>query len=234
MYKVEVECQHLFVPLMDEHGPGIGLMRTIELPFAPTSDLTICGKQLDTAPGPAGITLTDITWDMDREVFLATCTRVAVDFPIAIIPGELQSWVDLGWRFGSHEETYDTEAAEQPETLPPLTSPDTDNDETMNRWLTERPAKRPPAFNLLLKAMVRTMAKLLNNWDVAYAIDKTQMFFTDRQLKDDSSAAADRWRKARSAFQGLSPQQKFAWRDRVMRKYPHIKQFVLGLQSGHG
>lgn len=228
MHKVEVEFRHIFTPLMDEHGAGISLLRTIELPFVPTSELAVYSREFDPTPVPVGLVLKEIVWDMDRQVFLAKSSLIDSGLPIAMIPHELKSWIDLGWRFGSHDETYDPEPSEKPTNLPSLAPPEIEDDEVMDRWPMERPAKRPAEFNLLLKAMVRTMAELFNNSDVAYAVYKTQMFFSEEQLKENRSAATDRWRKAWSDFHDLASEQQLAWRDRVMRRHPHIVQFVAG------
>jgi hypothetical protein len=43
---------------------------------------------------------------------------------------------------------------------------------------TMKPADRPDYFNHLLDAVVRKMAELHDNWSVAYAMDKTKMYFS--------------------------------------------------------
>ena len=46
MFKLELDMHLKWVPPMEEHGPGIILTRTIELPFAPTSGLHLFGTRI--------------------------------------------------------------------------------------------------------------------------------------------------------------------------------------------
>jgi hypothetical protein len=167
-----------------------------------------------------GFKLEDVTWDLDRQMFFATTSLTSQDFPIADIPVLIRDWIDRGWQLGSYEDTYEEELEEQTDLL--LTEPVTDgpieDEEVANRWPTMSPRSRSPAFNRFLQALAREMARLFNNWSVAYAIDQTKTFFTEKQLEGNKSRAATRFRDAQFAFERMTFDQKYDWREKMLRK----------------
>jgi hypothetical protein len=72
VFKVEIDFVVTFVPPMSQHSRGITLTRAIELPFHPSRDVNIFGRDLmEDGSEPMGIKFKDIIWDMDRQVFFA-------------------------------------------------------------------------------------------------------------------------------------------------------------------
>ena len=94
MFKLELDLLLYFVPPMDERGQGIRLTRSLELPFPPINGLYLSGIAMDDPPTPMGCRINDLTWDLDRQVFMATTQLTNHDFPIATIPDEIGSWID--------------------------------------------------------------------------------------------------------------------------------------------
>jgi hypothetical protein len=60
---------------------------------------------------------------------------------------------------------------------------------------------------------------------IAYAIDRTQVSFSEQELKNGKSRAKDRFQKAESDYFKLS-NEPLQWRDRALRKYPWLVQFL--------
>ncbi|MFA9476939.1 hypothetical protein ACERK3_01405 [Phycisphaerales bacterium AB-hyl4] len=226
MYKLELDLHLYFDPPMEDRGGGIVVTRTIELPFAPSPGLMVYGQDLDECPEPGGWPLKDLTWDIDREVFLATTSLSSHGMPMAMIPDVLQGWLARGWRLGSYMETYpepDDDAEEAPD---PAAADEEDLEDEMDRWPSLPPSKRPKAFNRLMRTLVRAMSERYNNLAVAYAMDQTKRYFDEHQLKQDTSRAAERWRQATRAFEELPPEQQSAWQEHVENHYPRLDRLV--------
>lgn len=210
---------------MDEHGPSIRLTRSFELPFPPTEGLCLTGAAFNPySPSPEGFPLKGLTWDMDRGVFLASIILVCQDHPIALIKDELRAWIESGWQMGSLSAAYETtESDDEPvgeENLEP------DWEEQEERLPTLRPRSRPREFNKLLRALVREMATIGNNWRVAYAIDRTQMFFTDAELRESSSQSKRAFEGALAEFDRMPSEEQFRWQERVTRRHPRLDRIV--------
>ena len=220
MFKLELDLLLYFIPPMDERGQGIRLTRLLELPFPPTNGLHLAGIALDDPPCPLGFRINDLTWDLDRQVFMATTHLTIQNDPIATIPYEIGSWIDRGWRLGSYEDAY-----EQPEDTEDdsseVTTESVDEWDEDNRLPTMNPRSRPRVFNKFLRALVREMARLRNNESIAYAIDRTKMFFDEKRLKEDSKAAI-RFRDAQNEFSAMTWDQQYDWREKVIRTHPRL------------
>jgi len=229
MFRLELDVSLYFIPPMDEHGGGIMLTRTLELPFAPTPGLIVYGKSLEECPEPVGFKLDDLIWDMDREVFLASSRMINAGLPIALIPEELRSWVDRGWRLGSYKDVYAQPGEPEDEPGEPSVDGDEDEWEMMERWPTMGLRARPREFNKTLRALVREMATVLNNENIAYAIDKTKRFFDEAELKGNSSPAAKRYHDALTEYFEMPSEERLDWRDHVMKKYPRLDRIVAAL-----
>lgn len=91
---------------MSDHGAGIVITREIQLPFVPRTSIRLCGVSIDQCADPLGFQLEDLTWDIDREVFLAKTCLISHDEPLAFIPDTIRSWLDLGWKLGTYHDTY--------------------------------------------------------------------------------------------------------------------------------
>ena len=74
---------------MDERSQGIRLSRSLELPFPPTNGLHLAGTAMDDPPSPLGFRINDLTWDLDRRVFMATTQLIDHNLPLAAIPDEI-------------------------------------------------------------------------------------------------------------------------------------------------
>jgi hypothetical protein len=226
MFKIELDVSLYYDPPMDEHGQGISLTRIFEIPFPPSSGLYLTGGGLTDAPDAIGFKIEDVTWDLDRQVFLAETSLISKDFPIAFIPDELRAWVARGWRLGSCSEAYEEVAysGREPEDVPEGVQ--TGELDAAERWPSMNPRSRPPHFNKLLRALVRKMADLYNNWATAYAIDQTMMLFSEAQLRGDRSPGMEKFIVARSKFERMTIDEKLAWREKVIAKHPRLDRIV--------
>ena len=227
MFRLELDLRLHFLPLMHVTGRAISVTRTIELPFAPREDLAIAGQQLDECPEPMGFRLKDLTWDMDRKVFLAHTRFLLHDHPIAMIPDEIARWIALGWHLGSLMDAYqDPNQSDSDDDGTEVVEDGIDDWEVMERWPSMTPRSRPAHFNKLLRAVVRTMVELDNNVSVAYAIFKTKRFFTETEQKDYDSPAVKQFRKAESEYFAMPFEQQLAWQKRIKRTYPRLKPLI--------
>ena len=101
-----------------------------------------------------------------------------------------------------------------------------DWEEQEERLPTMRPRSRPRDFNRLLRALVREMAAIYNNWRVAYAIDRTQMFFTDAELREDRSPSKQAFERALAEFDRMPSDEQFRWQKRVTHRHPRLDRIV--------
>lgn len=207
---------------MREHGGGIHLTREIRLPFTPFNGLQVCGRQIDTAPGPEGFVLKDVIWDVDREVFLGHVEMVSHDLPIAEIPADLKSWTDLGWRMGSYADKYESSDGQETDDAVEESKAGNEKDEweSMLQHPTLSPRQRPKELNLVMRAMIRTMVEENNDLTTAYAMDKTKRFFSKDQLEKNESKPAQQWNAAIREYIDMDWQQQWGWREAVMRTHP--------------
>ena len=100
------------------------------------------------------------------------------------------------------------------------------DDEELDGWRKMPARKRPPRYNRILRALVRQMAETYNNWEVAYAMDKTKQLYTEKEAKDFDDPGADRWRKARNEFFSMSLDDKLQWMRHVESRYPRLDRLV--------
>jgi hypothetical protein len=105
-FRVELDMHLYFVPPMDEHGAGIIVTRIVDLPFPPFNGLAIHGKTMSECPDPLGFRLEDVTWDVDRSVFLARTSLISQKFPFSYIADEIAAWIGRGWRLDSYADPY--------------------------------------------------------------------------------------------------------------------------------
>jgi len=233
VFNLELDLSLFFVPPMDEHGRGIMLTRKFELPFPPTEGLSLAGQALNENPTGLGFVLESVTWDVDRQVFLAHTSLVEQGFPIPFIPQSLRSWLDRGWQLGTFEDNYENdeepEAAEVPEVIDGSEQADADDEdswEAAQKWPSMSPSLRPKHVTRMLRALVREMAESFNNSPTAYAIDQTKMVFSDQELQADDSPLKTRFKDAKWEYQTMPNDQRLAWHERVGRSYPKLARLV--------
>lgn len=86
MYTFHVDFVLHFVPPMSDHGPGIRLNRTFELPFPPSASISVFSKDWEGMDDPMGYHLKEIAWDLDRSKFVVGTELSSTRVPIAIDP----------------------------------------------------------------------------------------------------------------------------------------------------
>lgn len=228
MFKLELDVLLYFVPPMTETGRGIAVTKTLELPFGPATGMFLTGFTLNEANLPMGFKIEEVTWDLDRSVFLATTSLTEQGLPVACIPYAIQGWIDRGWRFGSYEDNYDQED-DRPRTEnhePIEIDWDWDDEDELAKWQTLSPRSRPPAFNALFGALIREMVMRSSPWETAYAMDRTKMLFDKEQLQKGESRAVKKFKDALVEYDRMSFDEQFAWRQRVIRRHPSLSQFL--------
>jgi hypothetical protein len=189
--------------------------------------------------------LENVTFDVERGVFLARMRHVSLGFPIATLDGEVAWWVEQGWRLGSLAEAYmersaAEERAETPEAPAAPEEPEVDElDIEQLHMLPED--QRPAEFNNLFKALIRRMAESYNNEDTrsedawtAYAMDVTGRYFGPGRLgevpKDRRAYGA--WTKRRDEFEHLPYEKRWEWLEKVSA-YPDLASVVGALMKSH-
>ena len=232
MYAVNVDLVVRYVPPMHDHHAGIRLTRTIELPFPPAKDISVFSKDWEDLVDPMGYVLKEVTWDADRNCFLADTEVSDTGLPIALIPHDIRRLVDHGWKYGSYKDGYQTERkrGRKHHTLPAMRIRKWDFDEAAS-WEANR-KDRPKEFNLVLRAIVATMAELHNNCAVAYAMLKTACFLhiPDQKPASELSPLEKRFRQAIDDYHRLTSDQQWDWCDRVKRRYPRLADIVQAIK----
>jgi hypothetical protein len=149
---------------MADHGEGIRLTRTIKLPFPPGQDISVFSKDWEGTEDPFGYVLKEVTWDMDRNRFLADAVLSVTGIPIAMIPYEIRQLVYHGWKYGSYKDHYRTERkrGRKRDKLQGVPICEWDSEEA-EAW-DANPKGRPKEFKLFLHAIVSTMAELRKTW----------------------------------------------------------------------
>tara|TARA_A100000171_G_C2139571_1_gene153661 strand:+ start:285 stop:1010 length:726 start_codon:yes stop_codon:yes gene_type:complete len=224
MHTLHLDLHLKFVPPMSEHGPGIVLTRSIELPFVPESSIRLYGTSIDQCPDPLGFSLDDLTWDIDREVFLASTSLISHDEPLAFILDTIREWIGLGWSIGSYHDTYGEPDEDNSE--PEAVRVDDGAYEHLEQLHTMPKTRRSREFNQFFKALIRVMAETYDNRDIAYAMDKLGRLVAEEEAGPDESKISLRWRDARNEFLQMSQDQQFAWVE-SLSQYPSIERAVL-------
>lgn len=234
MSRLELDFVLWFVPPMKDQGDGIRLTRSIEMPFVPTKRVALYSHTWENIVGePLGYQLKDITWDLDRECFLAETHTSATGVPIAMIPHEIASMIDCGWRYGSYRDTYSTglkRGRKRKKELPQLQIKKWDWDEA-ERWEATRDG-RPAEFKTVLQAVIRTMLELHNKPAAAYAMHHTGTFFP---IEDDihtqpQSPGEEKFLAAMRKFSAWSPDKQWDWCQSAQVRLPRLIDVVEALQ----
>lgn len=227
-YQICLDLELHFVPPMMRHGSGVTLTRVIELPFAPFNGLGLFSKNLDECPEPMGMPLSDVVWDLDRQLFLAK-TEIEMQLPIADIVVEIRCWVERGWRLGSFLEHYEEDEDNRREPRLSITGDDCvfdDEHSEMADWPKRKPQKRPAAFNVVFKAVVRKMVELHNHLPAAYAMSKTQQFFVEDKWKTTREKDERRFRDLYYEFESMPFDKQLRWMTKIKTTYPRLEQLV--------
>ena len=235
MYSLELDLELFFVPPMENFGNGICVTRSLDLPFVPHSGLSVFGQDLTDCPLPPGIVLEQLTWDIDRQRFLARSALTLQEWPIVAMPDEVGQWIERGWRLGSHLEQYENGEDTQPD----ASGPDVNvsdladyvfGDENWSELIRLQEVshrKRPPEFNTLFHVVIRTMTECHNNQATAYAMYKTQRFFSESQCHGPQQpTAARQFRDAQREFETTSFEKRAIWLRTVKRKYPSLRAIL--------
>lgn len=228
MYTVELDVHVVFVPPMEDNSDGIVMTRSFELPFPPHEGLSIYHGGWEGIPDGSGFVLKDVVWDVERELFLASSRSGHHNFPIAGIAAELSDWIGRGWRFGSYKESYD--AAVDHSGPGRLAKEACKLHETSNNYEvlhTLPPDERPAAFNALMKALVRHMARSYHDAADAYAIDKTGRCLKSKEMTFGIAMdpASREYLDRRLAYERLDVDGQIEWM-RGTEKYPKIESLV--------
>ena len=219
MFDVEMDVSLTFDPPMDANSRGIHVTRRFKLPFAPQKGFALTGRVFSDHPDPEGFMLQNVVWDEDRRVFLVDSSASTLDFPIALIPDELRSWIERGWRLGSYRDNYEQDEEEdelESEAIEQVEFGSVDDDwDDLDKLPSTTPRRRPRDFNRLMKALIREMSELFNNQDIAYAMDQTDRYFTEDQLKGTDTAVTRKWREALETWKQMSMNEQIAWQRSV-------------------
>lgn len=230
MFTFELDMLLRFVPPMLENGQGIVVTRTIQLPFVPFEGLVVYSKQFTDHPHPeAGHKLENVTWDVERQVFLAQTSLSHMDLPMGYILQEVRDTIARGWRLGSYADAYqEEEATVNDREVSPMTQGEWKN---VENWPSMAPTERPAHFNDIFGFLIGIMATLSNNPSAAYAMEKTKRFFTEQQLKTDASDTVRKWLEARSEYEAMPWEKQYAWQKRTAKKYAPFDRLAVHPQS---
>ncbi|MAT73371.1 MAG: hypothetical protein CMJ58_28135 [Planctomycetaceae bacterium] len=230
LYDLHIDLRMYFCPPMNDRGRGITLTRRIQLPFPPFNGLSLTGSTIDVVPMPEGFTLNSVVWDCDRSRFTAYTEMSQHDFPIASIPDELNAWIDRGWRLGSSADVFDDahDSGGGDEEVETTDSPRDDFEpaDEEDAWPMLPPRKRPKEFNKLFRALIRLMCEAHNAESRAYAMWRTQRFYSDEELKKSESSVARRFKDAESEFYEMTIDEQIEWRKRICRNYPRLDRIL--------
>lgn len=210
------------------------MTRTIELPFPPSRDNLVFSKDWEGQDfdEPLGYVLKEITWDMDRNRFVADTEMFITGIPIDMIPFEILHLVYQGWKYGSYKDQYQTERKRGRKRSKLVAIPECDWDyEEAEAW-DENPKGRPKEFKLILHAVVSTMAELRNNCGVAYAMLKTGRYFDidAGDSRSELSLLERRFQDAIRDYESLSSERQWDWSERVKRRYPQLRDIVAAIE----
>ncbi|MBI5757072.1 MAG: hypothetical protein HZA46_00985 [Planctomycetales bacterium] len=232
MYAVDVDLVLRYVPPMSDDDAGMRLTRTIELPFPPSRDISVFSKDWEGIDEPLGYVLKEVTWDMDRNRFLADTELSVTGIPIAMIPFEILQLVYHGWKYGSYKDQYRTVRKRGRIRGKLAAMPACEWDEEEAATWDANPKGRPREFKLILHAVVSAMAELRNNCGVAYAMLKTGSYFDIPAGRSPSelSHLERRFQEAIREYESLSFERQWDWSERVKRRYPRLTDIVAAIE----
>jgi hypothetical protein len=229
MYPIDVDYVVRYVPPMLDWAKGLRLSRTFELPFPPSGGVSVFSKEWERIEEPLGYRLKAITWDIDKQRFLAETEVMATGVPLALIPHELRNLLDCGWAYGSYLEKYKSggKRGRKRAKLPTMRISKW-NDEEAEAWEEARSKSRPKEFKTVLHAIVATMVELQNNCSVAYAMLKTGGYVDvpESVNRPDLSPIQAKFDAAMNEFRSMKWDKQQDWCEHVQRRYPRLIDVV--------
>lgn len=231
MYTVEVDLHLQFTPPMDDLGKGVTFRRRFLLPFPPSPKVAIHSKHADDCPDPLGMCLTDIVWDIDREVFLAKTTISMVGEPLAVIPGMILDWMDRGWELGSWLDQYQVAEPTTNGTDAAVNDGEDDSEwDRLERMHTLPKRERPRWFNRFFQALIRHMVEHHDGCAEAYTMDRLGRWlevYDDRRINPTKTRPSEEaeWLRVRDEYGELSEAALDAWERKVSR-YPRMAKVL--------
>ena len=224
---------------MSQHSRGIILTRSIQLPFPPSGDIAIFGRDLmEDGSEPMGIMLKDIIWDTDRQVFFAKTYLDDGSCPLTMVPQELRRHHEKGWRFGSYVDLYGNPEYKDPppsEPSSPIPNPsrrdlreNNDSDE-MLKW---KPERRSRYFNAVFGAFIRCLAESFEI-STAVAMERTGVYFDEHEVKGTPWKRPPdevlHWDEIREQFFKTSSRGQMSWRKKLIGKYHSLQALTNAL-----
>lgn len=220
-FVLELDLEKWFVPPMDDCKSGLRFTRKLELPFPPYTGLSIVGGKLDDCPDPLGLTLKDVRWDIDREVFIARTLMSHHGIPLVQIPDEINNWQDLGWKLGSFLDAYRTEddaESEEEENEEDIGESEFNILEDELEILQKQPSRhRTSDFNKRFRSIIRLLVDCENSIHLAYAMHQTKCFFDDHELEKIDNSLSRKYSNAVEEFRKMSTTAQDAWCKSVRR-----------------
>ncbi len=221
MYTLELDLKLGLIPMVGDGAP-VCLTRALKLPFPPHEGLAIFAKDMDNCPKPMGLRLSEVVWDMDREVFLAE-TRVQEGVPIGMIAVTYQEWIDRGWTPGSCHDPYPSLMKRPPAARyrrkHPSQRMDFDELEDMQRT----PGKRRPEWYMdEFRAVIRYLVER-GLEHTAFAMDRTRMLRNPPVTPPwgEPDPLDLEWRQAVDALEKLQAPERERWEAKV-RRFPKL------------
>lgn len=225
-HRLLLDLHLIYAPPMADPGLGIVLTTEIALPFPPFDGLAVFGASLDPCPGPVGLPLRDVRYDIDRRVFIADTTAICHGEPLSGIRADLRSRLDLGWRWGSYHDGYDTGCEPTAADLKADAARARQRERAATRFRkAPRPAQRSSADHRLFCALIRMMSERINNEDVAYAMHKTGIIDESWPPLFGEAPPDTPFANAVREFRNCSERKREAWRAFV-ESYPRLEECI--------
>lgn len=221
MYTLELDLKLGLIPMVGDGAP-VSLTRTLTLPFPAYAGLVLFAKGMDNCPQPLGLHLSEVVWDIDREVFLAE-TGVQEEVPIGMIAVTYQQWIDRGWTPGSCHDRYPIRMHIPPGARYRRKHPSERMDFDELEDMQKTPAKRRSEWYMdEFRAVVRYLFERGND-HTAFAMDRTRML---RNPEETPAWAKPKpldveWRQAIDALGKLPPPERKRWEAKV-RRFPKL------------
>ncbi|EMB16515.1 hypothetical protein [Rhodopirellula europaea] len=213
-YTVELDLHLFFTPLMQDWGDGIVMTRTLQLPFPPDGKIAIAGRSIEGDGQPLGYRIRNITWDVDRDRFIATTVADCGGGPLAYIGDDIDRHLTEGWSIGSWQTHYDKSWKSPIGNRFDRAKFDIEvmDEGDLYKLETMPASKRPGAFNELMSALVRLLFNLNNNEALAYVMYKTKTYFQDEKEQ------SPKFRDAMQGYEEMTSDERDRVRRNVMRR----------------
>jgi hypothetical protein len=221
MYTLELDLKLGLIPMVGDGAP-VCLTRKLTLPFPAHEGLVLFANGMDQCPNPLGLHLSEVVWEMDREVFLAE-THVQDDIPIGMIAATYQEWIDRGWTPGSCHDPYPDRIQKPPAARHRRKHPSERMDFEELEDMQRTPAKgRPEWYMGEFRAVVRYLYER-GSEPTAFAMDRTGMLRQPHEpvAWKKPEPLDEEWRESVGALDKLSPAQRKKWESKV-RRFPRL------------